>query len=180
MDSCRNQQRPPYPVLTMSMSSSAFQNSNKSIDSATSASSHVSSSNMAISPSRHQGQYNAAPLPSPTLDEQSYLGSMSHQTGSQQLGTVVRHQQNQQQIAAQQMAAIQHYQQQQQQQQQQAYFSQQQYAQDHYAYQSDRQRSGTSAQETNAYINNYALLAEAAKRAQMAVLERDLGGVDLG
>ena len=75
-----------------------------------------------------------------------------------------------QQMQEQQMAAQMAVQQQQQQQQ---YMS-------GYQYQPDRAGAGTTAQETNAYINQYGLVAEAAKRAQMAVLERDLNGVELG
>jgi len=47
-------------------------------------------------------------------------------------------------------------------------------------YQPDRSESGQTAQETSAYISQYGLLAEAAKRAQIACLERDLSGFDLG
>jgi hypothetical protein len=48
-----------------------------------------------------------------------------------------------------------------------------------YQYQPDRSGAGATAHETNSYIDQYALLAEAAKRAQMAVLERDLDGIEL-
>jgi len=99
----------------------------------------------------------------------------------QQQEAALRHQQHQQQLAAQQMAALQQYQQYQQQQQQHAYQQHHQTQTDagNYTYQPDRKGSGATAGETNSYINQYALVAEAAKRAQMAVLERDFGGVDL-
>jgi hypothetical protein len=43
----------------------------------------------------------------------------------------------------------------------------------------DRGTAGSTAQETTSYIDNFALVAEAAKRAQMAVLMRDMEGVEL-
>ncbi|KAE9964403.1 hypothetical protein EG328_010491 [Venturia inaequalis] len=43
----------------------------------------------------------------------------------------------------------------------------------------DRSASGATAQETSRFIGNYALVAEAAKRAQMAVLMREMEGVEL-
>jgi hypothetical protein len=49
-----------------------------------------------------------------------------------------------------------------------------------YNYRPDRSGAGETAQETNSYINQYALVAEAARRAQMAVLERELEGIELG
>ena len=49
----------------------------------------------------------------------------------------------------------------------------------HYTYAPDRGTSGSTAQETRTYIDNFALVAEAAKRAQMAVLMRDIDGMDL-
>jgi len=48
------------------------------------------------------------------------------------------------------------------------------------SWQPDRAYAGTTKEETNAYIMEYGLLAEAAKRAQMACLERDLDGIELG
>ncbi|KIW01763.1 uncharacterized protein PV09_06936 [Verruconis gallopava] len=49
-----------------------------------------------------------------------------------------------------------------------------------YDYVPDRGTAGSTAQETRNYIDNFALVAEAAKRAQMAVLMRDMEGVELG
>ncbi|OJD33183.1 thiol methyltransferase protein [Diplodia corticola] len=46
-------------------------------------------------------------------------------------------------------------------------------------YQPNRDGAGRTAQETAAYLNEYSLVAEAAKRAQMAVLMRDMEGVEL-
>lgn len=48
-----------------------------------------------------------------------------------------------------------------------------------YYYNPDRSASGSTAQETSTFIGNYALVAEAAKRAQMAVLMREMEGVEL-
>jgi hypothetical protein len=48
-----------------------------------------------------------------------------------------------------------------------------------YNCQPDRAGAGTTAQETARYMSEYGLVAEAAKRAEMAVLMRDLGGLDL-
>jgi hypothetical protein len=48
-----------------------------------------------------------------------------------------------------------------------------------YDYVPDRTGAGATAQETSSFISNYALVAEAAKRAQMAVLMRDMEGVEL-
>lgn len=66
--------------------------------------------------------------------------------------------------------------------QQQAYAQQQQQASvrvEGYQYQPDRSGAGSTAQETARYISDYGLVAEAARRAQMAVLMRDLEGVEL-
>jgi hypothetical protein len=52
-------------------------------------------------------------------------------------------------------------------------------AQQNYRYEPERGSAGTTAQETRSYIDNFALVAEAAKRAQMAVLMRDMEGVEL-
>jgi len=48
-----------------------------------------------------------------------------------------------------------------------------------YQYQPERTGAGATAQETASYIKDYALVAEAAKRAQMAVLARDMEGFQL-
>lgn len=48
-----------------------------------------------------------------------------------------------------------------------------------FQYNPDRTGAGATAQETSSFIRDYALVAEAAKRAQMAVLMRDLEGVEL-
>jgi len=67
-----------------------------------------------------------------------------------------------------------------QQQQQQAQQSQQLHVQPStYHYSPDRTGAGATAQETSTFIGNYALVAEAAKRAQMAVLMREMEGVEL-
>ncbi|KAF1962212.1 hypothetical protein CC80DRAFT_399682 [Byssothecium circinans] len=46
-------------------------------------------------------------------------------------------------------------------------------------YQPNRQGAGTTAAETANYLSQAALLAEAAKRAQMAVVMRDLDSMEL-
>ncbi|KAF2122864.1 hypothetical protein BDV96DRAFT_593347 [Lophiotrema nucula] len=48
-----------------------------------------------------------------------------------------------------------------------------------FSYQPNREGAGQTAAETNNYLDQYALLAEAAKRAQMAVLMRDVEGMEL-
>ncbi|KAF2654615.1 hypothetical protein K491DRAFT_553082, partial [Lophiostoma macrostomum CBS 122681] len=48
-----------------------------------------------------------------------------------------------------------------------------------YSYQPNRQGAGQTAAETTNFLNQTALLAEAAKRAQMAVLMRDVEGMEL-
>jgi hypothetical protein len=46
-------------------------------------------------------------------------------------------------------------------------------------YQPNRSGAGQTAAETTNYLNQAALLAEAAKRAQMACVMRDLDGMEL-
>jgi hypothetical protein len=46
-------------------------------------------------------------------------------------------------------------------------------------YQPNRDGAGRTAAETNQFLNHQALLAEAAKRAQMAVVMRDIEGMEL-
>ena len=48
-----------------------------------------------------------------------------------------------------------------------------------YNCQPDRAGAGTMDQEIARYISEYGLVAEAAKRAEMAVMMRDFGGLDL-
>ncbi|KNG45708.1 thiol methyltransferase protein [Stemphylium lycopersici] len=48
-----------------------------------------------------------------------------------------------------------------------------------FEYQPNRTGSGQTAAETTNYLNQAALLAEAAKRAQMACVMRDLDGMEL-
>jgi hypothetical protein len=58
---------------------------------------------------------------------------------------------------------------------------QRQQAQRHpsFEYQGNRAGAGQTAAETTAYLNQAALLAEAAKRAQLACVMRDLDGMEL-
>ncbi|KAF4314183.1 hypothetical protein GTA08_BOTSDO01641 [Botryosphaeria dothidea] len=46
-------------------------------------------------------------------------------------------------------------------------------------YRPNRDNAGRTAQETMSYLNEYNLVAEAAKRAQMAVLMRDMEGMEM-
>jgi hypothetical protein len=48
-----------------------------------------------------------------------------------------------------------------------------------FEYRPNREGAGQTASETTAYLNQAALLAEAAKRAQMAVVMRDIEGMEL-
>jgi hypothetical protein len=140
----------------------------------------------------------SAPLPSPTASQQQqqYFSNMDASAVQQRMwAEQAAYQQSQgtsqaQVYHAQQYAQQQAYQQQQYAQQQayqQQQYKQQQYAHQQqqsgriegYGYQPDRSGSGSTAQETAQYISDYGLVAEAAKRAQMAVLVRDLEGVDL-
>jgi hypothetical protein len=66
--------------------------------------------------------------------------------------------------------------QQQQQQQQQQAFSQV----SGHQYRPDRSSSGATAQETNSHLHQYSLIAEAAKRAELALLEREMAGMEMG
>jgi hypothetical protein len=47
-----------------------------------------------------------------------------------------------------------------------------------YNYQPDRTNAGHTAAETGQFLRDYNLVAEAAKRAQMAVLARDLDAME--
>ncbi|OCL04292.1 hypothetical protein AOQ84DRAFT_252757, partial [Glonium stellatum] len=46
-------------------------------------------------------------------------------------------------------------------------------------YRPNREGAGRTAAETKSLLSEYALVAEAAKRAQMAVLMRDMEGVEI-
>jgi hypothetical protein len=48
-----------------------------------------------------------------------------------------------------------------------------------YDYRPNREGAGRTAAETNNFLSTSALLAEAAKRAQMAVVMRDIEGMEL-
>jgi hypothetical protein len=48
-----------------------------------------------------------------------------------------------------------------------------------YEYRPDRSGAGRTAAETGQFLREYSLLAEAAKRAQMAVLARDLESMEM-
>ncbi|KAL1655466.1 hypothetical protein SLS61_001930 [Didymella pomorum] len=51
--------------------------------------------------------------------------------------------------------------------------------QQHYEYQPNRQGAGATQNETTAYLNSAALLAEAAKRASIQVVMRDIEEMEL-
>jgi len=107
----------------------------------------------------------AAPLPSPTAtaDPSQYFASLHGQAGAQ-----TQHAQMEAQVQAQQLQL-----QQQQQQQRQMIVP------NAFEYRPERGDAGSTAVETSNLLRDYSLLAEAAKRAQMAVLERDLGGMEV-
>ncbi|QDS67683.1 hypothetical protein FKW77_005279 [Venturia effusa] len=98
----------------------------------------------------------SAPLPSPTSQQSQYFApfppSQMAPQHAQQLPQQPQHTQQQQQSQVQ---------------------------PSNYNYKSDRSAAGSTAQETSTFIGNYALVAEAAKRAQMAVLMREMEGVEL-
>jgi len=48
-----------------------------------------------------------------------------------------------------------------------------------FQYQAERSAAAARAQETSSYIKDYGLVAEAAKRAQMAVLAREMESFEL-
>lgn len=189
----RSHLRPPYPILQTPSSTSAFQSSTSSLSS-------VSSQSSTMSPTSSTRPM-SAPLPSPTVSQpqQQYFNSMDASTMQQRMWVEqAAYQQRQAAPQAQQYTHRQAYQQQQYEQQYaQQQYAQQQYAQQQYVqqqhvqqqqqsgrvegyqYQPDRSGAGATAQETAQYISDYGLVAEAARRAQMAVLMRDLEGVDL-
>jgi hypothetical protein len=136
----------------------------------------------------------SAPIPSPTIQQSHYFGSFapqapSYEAQSQQQQSPYPYQQAPspyQQTPHYQQAP--HYQLPQQQSSyptQQSYGQEQQQQQDqsirptHYQYDPNRTGAGATAQETSGFIRDYALVAEAAKRAQMAVLMRDMGDVEI-
>lgn len=148
--------RPPYPKLQTPSNDpavvSSFQSSSSSLAS-------LSSSSSKMSPSSRQ---TAAPLPSPSDSQQQqqlplqYFASFHSQACQQQGGVYI-----QQQVQSQ---------------------TQQQFGGgrvEGYNCQPDRAGAGTTEHEIARYMSEYGLVAEAAKRAEMAVLMRDLGGLDL-
>lgn len=151
--------RPQYPKLqtpqTEPTAVSSFQSSTSSLASLSTHSSSMLSSS----------RQTAAPLPSPSTSQQQaspFFASL-HPQAYQQQGAAYM----QQPVQA---AAYQQSQ------------SQQQSLGgriEGYNYQPDRAGAGTTAQETARYMSEYGLVAEAARRAQMAVLMRDLEGIDL-
>lgn len=175
----RSHLRPPYPVLRTPSSTSAFQSSASSLSS-------ISSQSSTMSPTSPRRQM-SAPLPSPTASrqQQQYFSSMDAPAAQQRMwAEQAAYQQSQgtsqaQAYQAQQYAQQQAYQQQQYAQQQYAHQQQQSGRVEGYRYQPDRSGAGSTAVETAQYISDYGLVAEAAKRAQMAVLMRDLEGVEL-
>ena len=95
----------------------------------------------------------SAPLPSPNGTQQGFFRSLNAQQPQRQ------QQQQQSQAAAQRIPV-----------QRQSSFND---------YVPDRTGAGATAAETATYLSEYALLAEAAKRAQMAVVMRDIEGMEL-
>jgi len=159
-------QRPPYPQLTTqsapdSAASSAFQSSS-SVNSISTPNSaflpqqdhYYSQQNLAMP----QQGFASAPLPSPSTTNQSrsYFGSMSAAAAQGGPTSYPQGSQAQQRIP-------QGFQQQQQQQ----------------PFAGQRGGGNGGAPETAPFLNDFNLVAEAAKRAQMACLMRDLGDVEL-
>ena len=142
-----SQQRPPYPQVqtTSSSSSSSAFQSCSNIASPSSARSSISVMTQQQAQQHNMPFGNSAPLPSPSA------------ASSMQNYFTVRPQQPQSQP--------QHQQQQQQQQ------TQRQSQQQGTSYPGQR----GDGRETAPFLQDFSLLAEAAKRAQMACLERDLG-----
>ncbi|KAF2140523.1 uncharacterized protein K452DRAFT_288604, partial [Aplosporella prunicola CBS 121167] len=146
-------QRPTFPAVA-SASSSTTSSASQSSSSLSTLSSSVSSTNAFPAP-HHIPQHPGSLHPSAAMN-------LPPQQQQQQ-----QRQQQQQQ-----------YQLQQQQQQ----LGQQPQAQPHmqsYDYRPNREGAGSTAPETMSLLKDYNLVAEAAKRAQMAVLMRDLEGVEL-
>jgi hypothetical protein len=163
MDRQQRLQRPQYPSLQTSSQTSSPFHSYSSLSS-------VSSQGSLLSPNMPQNA-SSAPLPSPTVSHQAqYFGSIHPQQTQQSQS----HAQYAQQYAQQQQQHP-HQQQQQPHNQQQ----EQQKSMSGYHYQPDRAGAGQTAPETARYLGDFGLVAEAAKRAQMAVLMRDMEGVEL-
>ncbi|KAK4556999.1 hypothetical protein LTR86_005980 [Recurvomyces mirabilis] len=158
-------QRPSYPHIATSQSSpssSVFQSSS-SLDSLYSINA-PGAANAYAGPS----QASPTPLPSPSAGAQpmQYFGSIGAQTHSQQ----PQGQQYQMQAqTAQYYQQAPHYQQQ----QQQHAFSQQ--SGSHNGAYVGQRGNGGGAPATAPFLQDFNLVAEAAKRAQMACLARDLG-----
>jgi hypothetical protein len=138
------------------------------------------------------GGYASAPLPSPSSsfpNQQAFFGSLN-QANAQSLGQASA------QYQAQQLQQLQQRQQQQQQLQQLQFHQQQQYQYQQSGSQDPAQAeahgdpdpahqphrdpgAGRTAAETNSFLMAEALLAEAARRAQVAVVMRDIEGMEL-
>ena len=156
MSSSHHLVRPAYPAAQSSSSSTVASSS-------TSSSAYQSSSSLPslVMPSANPTLRQHAPLPSPTAQQPAFQFASMHPSSHQQ------------------------YQQQQQQQQQPQYAQQalqQQQQQNHpfaSGYQPNRGSAGRTAAETGQFLSNYSLVAEAARRAQMAVLARDLESMEM-
>lgn len=174
----RSRIRPSYPTLASSSTSSAFTSSN----SLTSLPSPSAMSN------QDQGEPHSAPLPSPTAEHRSFFGSLnptSPLTGTSQQIPPQQQTHNQRQTSYQaqsmpQSPMVQHHPQgpfqPPQQQHQQAV---PQHMQTGWNYAPDRKGAGTTNPETASLLRDYNLLAEAAKRAQVACMIRDLDAMDM-
>lgn len=174
----RSRTRPPYPTLSPSQSSSAY----------------TSSSSLASMPSSDQPAHNepfsqqSAPLPSPTTEQRQFFGSLNAPDTEQQkqmryFTRSSNQMQQQQQQSVSQMASQQQQQPIQQQQQASGTGSASQpplqQMQTSFNYRPDRQDAGATNAQTMAMLADYNLIAEAAKRAQMACMIRDLDEMDM-
>ncbi|KAF2102667.1 hypothetical protein NA57DRAFT_71655 [Rhizodiscina lignyota] len=126
----------------------------------------------------------SAPLPSPTAEQRPFFASLNpaspqastfQQIPSQQQGQMQYQQQASYQTQAQ-MPQSPTVQQQSQASQQQAVPHQMQTG---WNYVPNRQGAGTSNPETASFLRDYNLIAEAAKRAQVACMIRDLDAMDM-
>ena len=192
-------QRPPFPPPVASPSTASLFQSSSSLSSVYSTSSDMSTQpqNASFGMQSHFASASSAPLPSPhgppsSQHFPSFEQSLAAQQQFQQQQLLQQQQQQQQRELQQQHL---HLQRQHQQvthagQGQQSSFGQSQQHQQRpgaeqlqrfssFEYKPDRTNAGSSNPETVQFLNEFGLLAEAAKRAQMAVLMRDLEGCEL-
>lgn len=168
----RQRIRPPYPALAASSSSasSSIYNSSSSLASLPCPGAMPNDEqSIAVATLAQQ----SAPLPSPTAEEKPFFGSLGGWASAHQQAPAVSHQQ--QQVASTAAARAQT--------QTEATAPQQQGGQERqsasFDYGSDRPGLGPTNPETTRLLRESNLLAEAAKRAQVACVIRDLDDMDM-